>query len=221
MAATVVGAAALPGVELVVVVDDGSGDRTSEVAAAAGAHVVRSPVNRGKAAAMERGAAEVTELERGGAPTSDVLLFLDADLEGSAAQAAPLLAMIGSGQADVAVATLPAQPGGGRGFVVNLAREGIVEATGWRAEQPLSGQRALTREAFAAVLPLATGFGVEVGMTIDALRAGFRVAEVPVDLRHRVTGTDWRAQLHRGRQFWAVWRALRSRRVGPRLPLPR
>jgi glycosyltransferase involved in cell wall biosynthesis len=221
IAATVSGASAIPGVGLVVVVDDGSSDATSELAEQAGAHVVRSPANRGKAAAMELGAATVTDLERAGTPTSDVLLFLDADLEQSAERAAPLVTAVRDGAADVAIATLPAQPGGGRGFVVNLARAGVLEATGWTAEQPLSGQRAMTRDAFAGALPLAHGFGVEVGMTIDVLAAGFRVVEVPVDLRHRVTGSDWRAQVHRGKQFWAVWRALRSRGVGPRLPVPR
>jgi cellulose synthase/poly-beta-1,6-N-acetylglucosamine synthase-like glycosyltransferase len=203
IAATVGGASAIPGVGLVVVVDDGSSDATSELAEQAGAHVVRSPANRGKAAAMELGAATVTDLEQ------------------SAERAAPLVTAVRDGAADVAIATLPAQPGGGRGFVVNLARAGVLEATGWTAEQPLSGQRAMTRDAFAGALPLAHGFGVEVGMTIDVLAAGFRVVEVPVDLRHRVTGSDWRAQVHRGKQFWAVWRALRSRGVGPRLPVPR
>lgn len=221
IAATVEGARAIPGVDNVVVVDDGSTDATAELARQAGAHVVQAPANRGKAAAMELGAEAVAELEREGAPRSTILLFLDADLEQTAARAAPLVDAVLDGSADVAIATLPAQPGGGRGFVVNLARAGVKEASGWTAEQPLSGQRAMTREAFAAALPLAAGFGVEVGMTIDVLAAGFRVVEVPVDLRHRVTGSDWRAQLHRGRQFWAVWRALRARGVGPRLPVPR
>lgn len=221
IAATVRGALAIDGVDLVVVVDDGSADRTGQVAAAAGAQVVRAATNRGKAAAMELGAAAVAERERSADRAHRPLLFLDADLEQSAAVAGPLLAPVLAGQADLAIATLPAQPGGGRGFVVTLARSGIAEATGWTTSQPLSGQRAVSRAAFDAAVPLAAGFGVEVGMTIDLLRAGFRVVEVPVDLRHRVTGTDLRAQLHRGRQFWAVWRALRARGVGPRLPLPR
>ncbi len=148
------------------------------------------------------------------------LLLLDADLGESAQAAAVLLAPLHEGRADVTVATLPAQPGGGRGFVVRLARAGIADATGFEAAQPLSGQRALTRDAFEAARPLADGWGIEVGMTIDLLRAGFRLVEVPVDLRHRVTGTDWRAQRHRARQFWGVWRALRARGAGPVLPFP-
>lgn len=219
--ATVGATLELPGVDLVVVVDDGSADGTSRAAEGAGARVVRAPVNRGKAAAMELGAALVADLERAAQAVPRPLLFLDADLEHSASAAAPLLDAVREGGADVAIATLPAQPGGGHGFVVNLARSGIAEATGWRATQPLSGQRALTRAAFDAALPLARGFGVEVGMTIDLLRQGFSVVEVPVELRHRVTGRDLRAQRHRARQYWAVWRALRARGVGPAVPLPR
>ena len=218
IAATVTGAARIAGVDLVVVVDDGSTDRTAESAARAGADVVVAAANGGKAAAMELGADRVAAID--GGSDDHVLLFLDADLEESAARAEPLLAALADG-VDATIATLPAQPGGGRGFVVTLARDGIAEATGFVATQPLSGQRALTRQAFETARPLARGFGVEVGMTIDLLRAGHTVVEVPVDLRHRVTGKDWRAQVHRGRQFWAVWRALRARGVGPRLPIPR
>src|SRR5690606_1121698 len=97
------------------------------------------------------------------------------------------------------------------GFVLRLSREGIRRATGWEAAAPLNGQRCLTRAAFDAALPLAPGFGVETALTIDLLRKGFRVKEVEVPLAHRATGTDWRSQLHRARQFRDVARALAVR----------
>lgn len=207
VAATVTAAASIPAVAGVVVVDDGSNDRTATLAAEAGAEVVSHPRRRGKAAALESGAARAAELH-----PSALLLFLDADLEDSAAAAGPLVEPVLTGAADMTIATLPRAPGaGGHGFVVGLASRGIERRTGWVATQPLSGQRCLTRELFERVTPLASGFGVEVGLTIDALKNGGRVVECPVELRHRVTGTSWRDQLHRAKQYRDVWLALRRR----------
>ncbi|WP_460649877.1 glycosyltransferase family 2 protein [Kribbella endophytica] len=218
IAATVDAVRKLVGVDLVVVVDDGSTDATAEAAEQAGAVVVRHERNQGKAAAMETGAAEVAR--RDGARARH-LLFLDADLTDTATGAEPLIAPVQDGRADMTIGTLPAQiradgsKAGGRGFVVRLARDGIQQATGWAPEQPLSGQRCLTRAAFDAALPLASGFGVEAALSIDLGRKGFRIIEVPIDVRHRATGTDLRGQLHRGRQFLHVRRALAARSALP------
>ena len=214
VAATVEAAAKVAGVDLVLVVDDGSSDATARVAREAGAVVVRHARNRGKAAAMETGAAAVAAIEaREGRAEPRLLLFLDGDLEATAGNAAPLAEPVRSGAAGMSIATLPPQPGGGHGFVVRLARDGIRAAVGFEARQPLSGQRCLSRAAFEAALPLARGFGVETGLTIDVLRAGYRIAEVEVEFRHRVTGTDLAAQLHRARQYRDVALALATRRL--------
>ncbi|MDP9392992.1 MAG: glycosyltransferase [Actinomycetota bacterium] len=220
VAATVRAAAKIPGVDVVVVVDDGSSDGTSVVAREAGAVVVRHPRNRGKAAAMETGAQVVAVLDQhDGLRSPRALLFLDADLEDSAVAAAPLVEPLFQGAADMTVAVLAPQrqAGGGRGLVVRLARDGIARETGFAATQPLSGQRCLTRSAFEAARPLAAGFGVETGLTIDLLRKGMRVVEVDCDLYHRVTGSDLRSQLHRARQYRDVARALAARRMPERL----
>jgi glucosyl-3-phosphoglycerate synthase len=58
---------------------------------------------------------------------------------------------------------------------------------------------------------------VEVAMTMDALRAGLRVVEVEVDLRHAATGRDLAGFLHRGRQARAVARELTRRRAWRRV----
>ncbi|MFV0462858.1 MAG: glycosyltransferase [Nostocoides sp.] len=209
---TVTATAGVEGVDLVVVVDDGSTDETAAVAAAAGATVLRHPRNRGKAAAMTTGADHVAAVIGAGAAAYAVL-FVDADLEASAANVAALLPPIRAGEADLTIARLPPQAGagGGHGLVVGLARAGILQLTGWRATQPLSGMRCLNQTALAAAKPFAAGWGVEAGMTIDVLRAGLAVQEVPCDLHHRVTGAGWRGQMHRGRQYLGVWRALLSR----------
>ena len=211
--ATVAAAAGLPGVAFVVVVDDGSRDATAELARRAGAVVVRHARNRGKGAAMETGADAVRLVDQREARESPRhLLFLDGDLAGTAALAGPLAEPVLAGTADMTIAVFSATVKlGGRGLVVGLSGAGIRRATGWRPAQPLNGQRCLTRAAFDAARPLAPGWGVETGLTIDLLRQGLRVTEVRVDLAHRATGTGPRAQLHRARQFAGVARALAVR----------
>ncbi|MFC7490372.1 MULTISPECIES: glycosyltransferase [unclassified Knoellia] len=224
IAATVEAVLRLDGVDRVVVVDDGSSDTTAAAAHGAGADVIRHARNAGKAAALETGVRHLRELESvGGSGALDAgdahsprhLLFVDGDLEGSASNLHVLLPPVLQGRADMTIATLPPQStrGGGRGFVVRLARDGIERLTGWTATQPLSGMRCLTAEAFDAASPLAPGWGVEVGLTVDVLGAGLLIEEVPCELQHRVSGKDWRGQLHRAKQYRDVWRALTRRRV--------
>lgn len=224
IAATVASAAQIPGADLVLVVDDGSNDDTAALARAAGAEVVSHARNRGKAQAMMTGAfavrnREISQLDPGERVRHRALLFIDADLEDTAVNTAPLAAPVLAGDADLTIAVLPPQKraGGGFGFVVNLAKKGIRRQCGFEATQPLSGMRCISREAFEAALPFAAGWGVETAMTIDLVCAGFRVAEVECDLHHRVTGRDLRAQLHRAAQYRDVACALAVREVRSRL----
>jgi glycosyltransferase involved in cell wall biosynthesis len=215
--ATVEAARTIPEVSAVVVVDDGSTDATSVLAQEAGAIAVRHTRNLGKGSAITTGAAVVAELDaqEGRAPRH--LLFLDADLQETALEAAPLVTPIVDDAADMSIGVLPrGAPGGGWGFVVRLSSGGIERMTGWTPTQPLSGQRCLTRRTFDQLVPLARGFGVEVGLTIDALQRGLRVVEVPVNLAHRVTGTSLGDRIHRARQWRDVARALAVRGVRQR-----
>src|SRR6516225_10075768 len=212
--ATVTAAIGIPAVALVVVVDDGSKDGTAAAARQAGAVVLRHVRNRGKGAAMETGAEAVRLLDqREHRDRPRHLLFLDADLAGTAAQAGPLIDPVLAGKADMTIAVFAATVKlGGHGLVVGLSGAGTRRATGWQPRQPLNGQRCLTRAAFEAARPLAHGWGAETGLTIDLLRQGFRVTEVEVELAHRATGTGMRAQLHRAHQLTDVARALAVRR---------
>jgi Glycosyl transferase family 2 len=215
IAETVRAAAAVPGVTRVVVVDDGSEDDTDQLAENAGAKVVRLYGNRGKGTALEAGAARVGN--------ADFIVLLDADLGDTAAQAALLLAPLLRGETDMAIARFPRVDQGKTGFglVKNLARWGIRRLGGpFEASAPLSGQRALTRACLATVRPFSAGYGVEVGLTIRALRAGFRVVEVDTTMSHAATGRDLSGFVHRGRQFVHVAIAL-ARIAGEKSPVRR
>ena len=205
--ATVRAARAIPHVDLVVVVDDGSSDGTQKAARTAGATVIRHSVNRGKASASV-----VAMRDEEGRPAR-LLLFLDADLGESAVEAAPLVEPVLAGAADCTIAALPPQEGAaGLGFVTGLAFKAIRRATGWRPRQPVSGQRCLTRKAFDAARPLAAGWGVETGMTIDLLVAGFTLQEVVCEIKHRASGNNWAGQRHRADQYRGVFMAVNARR---------
>jgi hypothetical protein len=168
----------------VIVADDGSRDGTADVAEAAGAVVLRLP-RRGKGQAL-------SAAERAAPPGR--LLLCDADLSG---ELAPLL----DDGADVTVAAFAERIGGGFGIAKRTARSLIELLAGIDQREPLSGQRALSRAARTACFPVAAGFGCEVRMTIDAARAGLRVREVQLPLRHRATGRDLGGFVHRARQL--------------------
>lgn len=207
IAASVTAARAIPGVDRVLVIDDASSDDTAALARDAGADVHGLAANVGKGAALDAGLDVVRD-------DADVLLLLDGDLGESAAQGAALLAPLADGSADMTVATFPPPAGkAGFGLVKGLARLGIRALGGsagrdFPAAAPLSGQRALTREAWRAVTPFAFGYGVEVALTVRALRSGLRVVEVPTTMTHAATGRDVAGFSHRGTQFAHVAKAL-------------
>jgi hypothetical protein len=189
----------------VVVVDDASTDATPAEATEAGATVLRVERGLGKGAALE-GA-----LRRVGA--AEVWLLADGDLGETAKGLSTLVDLVLAGEADVAIAAFPPARAGGFGLVKRAAAHLIRVQTGFEAIEPLSGQRALTAGAMDRVRPLADGFGVETAMTIDAVRAGLRVVEVPIGgLDHRPTYRDAAGFLHRARQGWDIARA-----AGPRM----
>jgi hypothetical protein len=164
----------------------------------------------GEGAAATRAARAVLDVTAAADPP--VVLLCDADLGESAARLAGLVAAVAGGRGDLVVAVFARRVGGGFGLAVGAARSAIRRAVGLELAAPLSGQRAMRGEVLGCVVPFARGFGMEVGMTIDAARAGFRVVEEPVDLEHRATGRTWRGFVHRGRQLrdlLAAWWARR------------
>lgn len=188
----------------ILVVDDGSPDETGAEARAVGAQVLSLKQNRGKGAALSAG----FQAARG-----DILVMLDGDLEDSAAEVLRLLEPVLRREADMSVAVLPAsgKRGGGFGLVMGLARWGMRRAGGTPMRAPLSGQRALSRAAWDRIGRFDRGFGVEMGLNLDAAAAGLRTQEVEAGFGHRVTGRDWAGFLHRGRQLRDLLRCLLRR----------
>lgn len=208
IAATVTALRTVADIDEIVVVDDGSTDDTADRARAVGASVLRLTHNVGKGGAIAAGLAAF--------PTAEIYVLVDADLRESATAVRALVGAVIGGDADLAIGKLPPAAGrGGFGLVKRRSRQAIERACGFSPAEPLSGQRAIRGELLRS-FHLAERFGVEVGMTIDAVRAGARVVEIPVPIEHRHTGRRLDGFRHRARQGRDILRA-----VWPRLTTAR
>lgn len=185
--AAVVRAIPRPPVREVLVVDNGSADRTADQARTAGARVVAEPC-RGY------GAACLTGLEAL-APDTDVVVFLDADGSDDPTVLPTLIEPIALGTAD---------------FVVGSRTEGAIEPGAFTPQQRVGNAlaaawlrsrfrlpatdlgpfRAIRRESLAALEMTDRDYGWTVEMQIKAARRRVRYVEVPVPYRRRRNGSS-------------------------------
>jgi len=210
-------AEALPGTRLMVA-DDASADGTQAVAMSHGAWLVSRRRPHGKGGNVTATAeAAVGEFD-----DDATALLCDADLGSSAGELVPLVEAVERGQCDLAVGTFAdarvperatrSRQGGGFGFTLGCGRRAVERLCGARLKAPLSGQRAMRISTLRELIPFASGWGLEVGMAIDAIRAGFRIEEIELPLSHRPTGRTPGGFLHRARQLRDIRRAARERR---------
>ena len=168
------------------VVDNGSTDRTGEIAAQAGARVVRSA--RGYGAACFAGAEAALA-------TSDVLVFLDGDGSDVIEDLPRLLAPIARGEAD---------------FVIGSRIRGVREKGSMLPSQVFAGKlisalvrvfygfrytdmgpfRAIKRECLERMRMTEMTYGWNLEMQIKAVQDGLRIVEIPVNYRKRIGGTS-------------------------------
>ena len=170
-------------VDEVIVVDNGSSDRTAEVACLAGARVVHQP-QRGYGAACRAGVE---------ASASDVLVFLDADGSFDATEIPALVAPLCSGQADlvlgsrslgqVAPGAMPPHQRLGNDLVAMLLR-----AFFGLQVSDLGPFRAIRRSDLLVLSMSELTYGWPTEMMVKAARLGYRVVEVPVSYRQRLGG---------------------------------
>ena len=173
----------------VVVVDDGSSDKTALAAAQAGAEVVRLEKNRGKGGAYAAGLSKVK---------TPYVVLLDADLVGLAPEHIErLLAPVVAGEAEMTVGVFK----GGR----------LLTDLGNRLTPFLSGQRALAKELLASVPGLERArYDVELLLTRTAKERGWRVRYLPLEGVSQVMKEEKRGflpgLLHRLRMYGEVIR---------------
>ena len=197
---------ALPGARLIVA-DDASRDGTKEVAMRHGGWVI----GRGRAHGKGGNVGAAAQAAIGEFPDDATVLLCDADLGRTAAELGPLVDSVEGGGCDLAIGGFSERRGGGMGLAIGYSRRAVGRLTGERVQNPLSGQRAMRIGSLRLLQPFAAGWGIETGMTIDAIRHGLRVEEIELPLTHRATGRTPAGFLHRGRQLRDIRRAVRSR----------
>ena len=202
---------AFPETELMVA-DDASDDGTAEAAIGVGAEVVSRRRPHGKGANVS--APVATVIDRVDGPDPPMFLLCDGDLGASAGKLRPLVDAVESGDADLAIAAFRQRIGGGFGIALRYAAATIERLCGYVPTAPISGQRALSPAAMRAAYPFAEGYGMEIGITVDVVRAGLEVREIDLDLSHRATGRTLAGFLHRGRQLRDFHRVANSRPPG-------
>jgi len=189
------------------VADDASTDDTEAVAMVAGARVVSRGRPHGKGANVGAAAEAALSVD-----PPELFLLCDGDLGSSAAELTTLVDAVERGECDLAVAAFSRRLGGGFGLALGFARWAIRRRCGLETTAPISGQRAMRVEVLRSTLPFAAGYGMEVGMTIDAVRAGHTLREYELDLSHRATVRSLSGFAHRAGQLRDFARAYASRR---------
>lgn len=193
----------------IIVVDDGSTDKTTKIASEVNSEkiiVLKLDKNMGKGYALNYGLKIAME-------NADIIGFLDADLGKSANDVKKLIDPILNDQADVVIAKFPpAKKKGGLGFVKGLAKESVFEMTGVELDATLSGQRLFKKEVLEKLKEIPFGYGVEVGMTIDILKHGYKIKEVLVNMTHNETGRDLKGFIHRGKQYYHIKKVLKQKK---------
>lgn len=169
-------------VDKVVVVDDGSTDRTSEVARLAGAEVIRHPENRGKGTALKTG------FEAAAKNGTEVIVTMDADGQHDPAEVPKLVAPILKGEADI-VNGSRYMNGNDKNtpFYRRLGQSVLDKATnlnsGLDTTDTQSGFRAFAAHTIPVFRLEQNGFGIESEMLADAANAGLRVKEVEIGIK--------------------------------------
>lgn len=207
-----------PGLDIVVV-DDGSVDRTAAVAAAKGARVLRLPFNLGIGGAVQTGFRFAFENDY------DVAVRVDGDGQHDPSQLVRVLEPVLRGEADIAIGSRFASDEGGyrssraRRVGIRLLAWVVSRIVGQRVTDTTSGFQAVNREGIALFARDYPHDYPEVEATVMVFRHRLRLCEVPVLMRERDSGrssiTALRSVYYMVKVLLAIFVGLFRRNITP------
>lgn len=171
-------------VDSVIVVDDGSYDKTAKIAELAGASVIRHETNQGKGMALRDAFLRARELN------ADILVCLDGDGQHNPDEIPRLLIPIRNGDADMVIGSrfldirsdIPRYRKAGQKVLTTLTNK--VSET--KVTDSQSGFRAFSKKAIDSIPLEVDGIGIESAMQRSADDLGLRIAEVPITCRYDI-----------------------------------
>jgi glycosyltransferase involved in cell wall biosynthesis len=190
-----------------IVVDDGSSDRTPKIARERGAALVRHPQTRGLGAAVRTGLRAAVETG------AQAIAYVDADLEYYPEDIPPLVEPILAGRADYVLGNRFS--GGVQGMKLHRRLGNhtftalLMFLTRRRISDGQTGMRAFSWEA-ASQAEIIHDYNYAQILTLDLLRKGFRMEEVPIQYRIREHGASFVTWRYPAKVLPAIWRELRS-----------
>lgn len=173
-------------VNRIIVVDDGSQDRTEEIAVLAGAEIIKHQTNLGKGKALESGFKA--------AKGSEIIITLDGDGQHNVTDIPKLIKPLISGEADIVNGSRYMNGDDEDTPAYRRVGQSVLDvATNFNARSDItdsqSGFRAFAGYTVPAFKFRESGYGIESEMIIEASNAGFRIKEVPIGVRYDVNGS--------------------------------
>ncbi len=179
----------------VIVIDDGSKDRTAEIASMGGAEVIPHLNNGGKGAAIK------DAFDYAKKDNADILVLIDGDGQHDPDEIPVLLAPIMKGEADMV--------NGSRFLIQNrnhvpayrrVGQEVLTMATNAGTHSNITdtqnGFRAFSKKTFNSFSFGQSGMAIESEMLMDAAKAELRIKEVPIDVRYDVDSSTYNPITH-------------------------